>query len=86
MAAPADVSALKGVLEQVCPRCRAGRIYPASIFLGLPKMNDECAVCHLWFEREEGYFLGAMIVDYAIAMVDELEKGTHRRQRVSVGY
>jgi hypothetical protein len=32
-------------------------------------MNDECAVCHLWFEREEGYFLGAMIVDYAIAMV-----------------
>ncbi|MFA6985707.1 MAG: NAD(P)-dependent oxidoreductase [Arenimonas sp.] len=24
--------------------------------------------------------------DYAIAMVDELEKGAHRRQRVSVGY
>jgi len=32
-------------------------------------MNEQCAVCCLWFEREEGYFLGAMIVDYALAMV-----------------
>jgi len=32
-------------------------------------MNDQCSVCRLWFEREEGYFLGAMIVDYALAMV-----------------
>jgi len=32
-------------------------------------MNDRCAVCHLGFEREEGYFLGAMIVDYSLAMV-----------------
>jgi uncharacterized protein (DUF983 family) len=59
----------RGVLLQNCPRCRTGKIYPTSIFRGFPKMNDECAVCHLWFEREEGYFLGAMIVDYAIAMV-----------------
>jgi uncharacterized protein (DUF983 family) len=69
MAARADISALEGVLRQVCPRCRTGKIYPTSIFRSWPKMNDECAVCHLWFEREEGYFLGAMIVDYAFAMV-----------------
>jgi uncharacterized protein (DUF983 family) len=59
----------RGVLLQNCPRCHAGKIYPTSIFRGFPKMNEECPVCHLWFEREEGYFLGAMIVDYAIAMV-----------------
>jgi uncharacterized protein (DUF983 family) len=69
MAARADVSALKGVLLQVCPRCRTGKIYPTSIFLSWPKMDEQCAVCRLWFEREEGYFLGAMIVDYALAMV-----------------
>src|ERR1700734_3537287 len=69
MAPREDVSTLKGVLEQVCPRCRTGKIYPTSIFRGFPKMNEECSVCHLWFEREEGYFLGAMIVDYALAMV-----------------
>jgi uncharacterized protein (DUF983 family) len=56
-------------LCQLCPRCGTGKIYPTSIFSSLPKMNDECAVCHLWFEREEGYFLGAMIIDYALAMI-----------------
>ncbi|MGB8540883.1 MAG: hypothetical protein WCD49_04515 [Candidatus Acidiferrales bacterium] len=69
MAERARISAIQGIVRQVCPRCRTGKIYPSSIFSGLPKMNDECAVCHLWFEREEGYFLGAMVIDYALAMV-----------------
>jgi uncharacterized protein (DUF983 family) len=69
MAERAKISALQGILRQVCARCRTGKIYPTSIFSSLPKMNDECAVCHLWFEREEGYFLGAMIIDYALAMM-----------------
>jgi uncharacterized protein (DUF983 family) len=69
MVAKITVSVSQAVLKQACPRCRAGKIYPSSIFRGFPKMNDQCAVCHLWFEREEGYFLGAMIVDYALAMV-----------------
>jgi uncharacterized protein (DUF983 family) len=57
------------MLQQACPRCRLGRIYPYSIFRGFPRMNDQCPVCGLLFEREEGYFLGAMIVDYALAML-----------------
>jgi uncharacterized protein (DUF983 family) len=69
VSAKATISALRAMLQQACPRCRLGKIYPSSIFLGFPKMNDRCAVCHLYFEREEGYFLGAMIVDYALAMV-----------------
>src|ERR1700679_3846090 len=69
MPAKATVSVSQAVLQQACPRCRAGKIYPSSVFRGFPKMNDQCAVCRLWFEREEGYFLGAMIVDYALAMV-----------------
>jgi|ERR1700683_876035 uncharacterized protein (DUF983 family) len=69
MAERAKISAFQGVLRQVCPRCRTGKIYPTSIFSSLPKMHDEYSVCHLWFEREEGYFLGAMIIDYALAMI-----------------
>ncbi|HXN18848.1 MAG TPA: DUF983 domain-containing protein [Candidatus Binatus sp.] len=69
MAERAKISALQGILCQLCPRCGTGKIYPTSIFSSLPKMNDECTVCHLWFEREEGYFLGAMIIDYALAMI-----------------
>ncbi len=44
-----------------CPRCREGRI-----FAGPLKMNDPCPVCGLIFQREEGYFLGAMYVSYLL--------------------
>jgi uncharacterized protein (DUF983 family) len=44
-----------------CPRCRRGRI-----FKGLLQMNDPCPECGLIFECEEGYFLGAMYVSYAV--------------------
>lgn len=32
-------------------------------------MNRECPVCHIAFEREPGYFLGAMYFSYAMAIV-----------------
>jgi uncharacterized protein (DUF983 family) len=31
-------------------------------------MYDRCAVCHLRFEREQGYFLGAMYVNYGFTV------------------
>jgi uncharacterized protein (DUF983 family) len=62
-------STLLSILRQRCPRCRSGRIFRSSIFRGLPKMNDRCAVCDLRFEREEGYFLGAMYISYGLALV-----------------
>ena len=31
-------------------------------------MNERCAVCGLKFAREDGYFLGAMAVSYALAV------------------
>lgn len=44
-----------------------GRIFPASVFR-FPKMRDRCSICGLKFEREEGYFLGAMYISYALAL------------------
>ena len=32
-------------------------------------MNDPCPVCGLIFQREEGYFLGAMYVSYLLGVV-----------------
>jgi hypothetical protein len=32
-------------------------------------MNPVCPVCLLRFEREEGYFLGAMYIGYLLALV-----------------
>ena len=35
-------------------------------------MNRRCPVCGLHFEREPGYFLGAMYVSYAVSLVPVL--------------
>jgi hypothetical protein len=32
-------------------------------------MYDRCPVCGLKFEREEGYFLGAMYISYGLGIV-----------------
>ena len=68
MAGHAKPSALVGILRQCCPRCRAGKIFRGSIFLRFPKMYERCEVCDLKFEREPGYFLGAMYVSYGLAL------------------
>jgi uncharacterized protein (DUF983 family) len=52
---------LWALLGQRCPRCRKGQI-----FRGFT-MNDPCPVCGLIFQREEGYFLGAMYVSYVLS-------------------
>ena len=46
-----------------------GGIFRYSIFRGFPKMNERCPVCDLKFEREPGYFLGAMYVSYGLGIV-----------------
>jgi uncharacterized protein (DUF983 family) len=32
-------------------------------------MNKRCPACDLKFEREQGYFLGAMYISYGVALV-----------------
>ncbi len=32
-------------------------------------MHERCPVCNLKFEREEGYFLGAMYISYGVALL-----------------
>ena len=63
------MSSLTGILRQLCPRCGMGRIFPGSLLRGFPKMHERCPVCDLKFEREEGYFLGAMYISYGIGVV-----------------
>ena len=63
------LSTVRDILRQRCPRCRMGNIFRYSIFRGFPKMRERCPVCDLKFEREPGYFLGAMYVSYGLALV-----------------
>lgn len=58
---------LRAILSGLCPRCRMGRIFRGTM-LWLSPMNERCSVCDLRFEREPGYFLGAMYISYALAV------------------
>jgi uncharacterized protein (DUF983 family) len=62
-------STLLAILRQMCPRCRAAKIFRKSIFTGFPRMHERCQNCGLKFEREQGYFLGAMYISYGLALV-----------------
>src|SRR5262245_54265392 len=46
-----------------CPRCQRGHI-----FRGRFAMHPACPACGLRFEREQGYFTGAMYVSYVLAV------------------
>jgi uncharacterized protein (DUF983 family) len=45
-----------------CPVCGQGRMFHSWF-----KMNEECARCGWRFEREEGYFTGAMAINLVVA-------------------
>jgi hypothetical protein len=62
MAAPSPSRALGRGLLRRCPRC-GGR----GLFSGWWTMRDRCPTCGLHFERDEGFFLGAWVMNYAIA-------------------
>lgn len=44
-----------------CPRCGEGKL-----FRGWIGMYPECDRCHLRYEREPGYFLGSIYVNYGL--------------------
>jgi uncharacterized protein (DUF983 family) len=44
-------------------------MFRGSIFFGFPKMWERCPHCGLKFEREQGYFLGAMYISYGLALI-----------------
>jgi len=48
---------------QRCPYCSQG-----PVFRGVAAMYKSCPVCHTVFEREPGYFMGAMYVSYPLAV------------------
>src|SRR3954447_20105107 len=64
-------STFQSIVQQRCPRCRVGKIFRNSIFkiYRWPKMYEHCPECGLKFEREGGYFLGAMYISYGLGVV-----------------
>jgi len=56
--------ALRRALALRCPRCGSG-----SLFSGLVRMSARCPACGLVFEREAGYFIGAIYINYGLTVL-----------------
>lgn len=60
---------IKSTVTNTCPRCHHGKVFenanPYSFENGL-SMKETCTECHLKYEREVGFFYGAMYVSYAL--------------------
>ncbi|MCU1454960.1 MAG: hypothetical protein JWN46_3106 [Acidimicrobiales bacterium] len=51
---------LRGCAKR-CARCGRGRLY-----VGWFRMRDRCPRCGVQFEREEGFFTGALLINFAV--------------------
>jgi uncharacterized protein (DUF983 family) len=63
--------AIAHILNNDCPHCLEGKVFKEkNIFfnIGFPKMNEYCSHCHFKFEKEPGYFFGAMYVNYGLTV------------------
>lgn len=58
------------ILKGKCPRCRQGNIFRHSAYAipGFHKMYTHCPKCGVQYEREPGFFFGAMYVSYAFSV------------------
>src|ERR1700738_4601669 len=54
---------LRAVWRQRCPRCLRGRVFKSGV-----NMYYACPECRVIYGRENGYFTGAMIVSYILAV------------------
>ena len=49
-----------------CPNCGGHRLFKEGTLF---QLNDECPDCGLRFEKDEGFFLGAMALNYGVTVV-----------------
>lgn len=63
-------SRLYSIFRMKCPRCQEGEFYVYRPY-NLSKageLHDHCPVCNLKYEKEPGFFQGAMYVSYALGV------------------
>lgn len=64
-------SKLYGILHLKCPQCQNEKLFvhPFSYRFGrMTEMHSTCQSCGLKYEKEPGFFYGAMYVSYALTV------------------
>jgi uncharacterized protein (DUF983 family) len=63
MASESASTLIRRALRQRCPVCGSGKIFKSHF-----RMNKTCPVCQVTFWKDPGESLGAMYLDYAVAV------------------
>jgi uncharacterized protein (DUF983 family) len=69
------INTIRQIFRNECPKCNKGKVFRDKNFffsIGFPKMNKYCSYCNYKFEKEPGYFFGAMFVNYALTVGEGL--------------
>ncbi|UCS92074.1 DUF983 domain-containing protein [Echinicola marina] len=64
---------ISNILKKKCPVCQKGEVFENTGLLGfffIPKMHQHCPNCQHRFEKEPGFFFGAMYVSYALCVLE----------------
>ena len=59
------------IIKQKCPRCHQGNLFEKKNsyrFKDITAMYDRCTHCGLKYEKEPGFFYGAMYVSYGLTV------------------
>lgn len=65
------IKSLKKIFNNECPNCSDGKVFRDKNFffsIGFPKMNSICVKCNFKFDKEPGFFVGAMYVSYGLSV------------------
>ena len=61
---------LLDIINEKCPKCAQGFVFTrTSSLIKLPVMHYKCENCAYIFEREPGYYLGAMYISYGLSVL-----------------
>jgi len=64
---------LIGMVQGKCPHGGKGEVFiKGEKLFQMPVMNEHCNECNYQFDREPGYFLGAMYLSYGFAVIQAL--------------
>ncbi len=62
-------SLILNIIQEKCPNCGQSHVFQKSTrMFEMPVMKEKCDHCNYKFDREPGYFLGAMYISYGIAV------------------
>lgn len=65
---------MAALFSNKCPKCNKGNVFENSIFnlFRIGKMKDSCSHCNFVYEKEPGFFFGAMYVSFALIVAESL--------------